>query len=263
MLSNGGLRSHAFGVLVENNTIQLLYYDRSRPVRSKPVYFLKKPIILVAVLKGITTWTHCQWFVPVIRLPPPSLLPPLSSPSLEPPTSLPFRNETIPTPSILRDPFNGAQLTLNNGVTLELGQQVFQQHAIICPGTRVLRAKVAAKSKTPNSWKDESIIVKFSFTPRTRMREGHMLARIIECASIPEYHWVLDHLPKILHYEELSRNDRDLQTRFAKYFKEKNHEYEDRVLQILVMTELFPITDLTTTDLLAPVIKRVFKCEYP
>lgn len=68
--------------------------------------------------------------------------------------------------------------------------------------------------------------------------------------------------PKIRHDQEFPLDDADSQTRFSTYFKEIKHEYEDRILQVLVMTELFPITDLTT-DRLVPVVKHVSKCEVP
>jgi len=50
MLSHGGLRSHVFGALITDNTLELLYYDRSLPVQSEPVCFLENPAALVAFL---------------------------------------------------------------------------------------------------------------------------------------------------------------------------------------------------------------------
>ena len=38
--------------------------------------------------------------------------------------------------------------------------------------------------------------------------------------------------------------------------------YESRVLQVLLMTELFPIAELTTTNTLVPAIRDVFRCEF-
>lgn len=46
----GGLRSHAFGALITDNTLELLYYDRLLPVQSEPVFFLENPAALVAFL---------------------------------------------------------------------------------------------------------------------------------------------------------------------------------------------------------------------
>jgi len=48
----------------------------------------------------------------------------------------------------------------------------------------------------------------------------------------------------------------------SEYFEREGLPYEDWALQILVMTELFPIMDLVNTDRLAPAIKDVFKCKY-
>jgi hypothetical protein len=77
----------------------------------------------------------------------------------------------------------------------------------------------------------------------------------------PNHTWVFEYLPDVLHYEALALMDDDVQSRLSQYLKSKKKLYEDRVLQILVMTELFPVTKLETSHELVPVIKDIFNCE--
>jgi hypothetical protein len=104
----------------------------------------------------------------------------------------------------------------------------------------------------------KSIIVKFSFAPDTRTPEGEMLRDIVEVVEKNGEDWVLN-LPEVFHYEALPPNDMDVQTRILDNFSKQN--LVNMLLQILVMTELFHITELTTVSTLAPVIRDVFKCE--
>jgi hypothetical protein len=60
MLSHGGLRSHVISALVTDDTIQLLYYDRSIIIVSRPVDFLEDPSRFVAMLQAIANLTLPQ-----------------------------------------------------------------------------------------------------------------------------------------------------------------------------------------------------------
>ena len=235
MLSHGGLRSHVFGALITDNNLELLYYDRSLPVHSDPVCFLKNPASLVAFLYCMRHLTFSQWGH-VIRISP------------SPPTL---------------NPLQGAQLKLNNGTILELGGLIFRQHALIGRGTCVIRASV----KTPQSndpWSGKSLIVKFGFTLNDRMAEGNILDKITTVAkSDCVHHWVLDHLPEVLHYEAFLADATFVQKRLSGYLKARGIQYESRAPQVLVMTALFSITELTTTEMLIPAISGVFDCESP
>jgi serine/threonine protein kinase len=119
----------------------------------------------------------------------------------------------------------------------------------------------------PKGWEGKSIIVKFSFTSKIlteilsiandlpKMKAGDTTANRDTMEDIDT---MKDHeKPKAL---ELT--DDDVQSRLSQYLKSKKKPYEDRVLQILVMTELFPITKLKTSNELVPVIKDIFKCEF-
>ncbi|KAF8798526.1 hypothetical protein BYT27DRAFT_7150876 [Phlegmacium glaucopus] len=252
MLSHGGLRSHVFGALITDSDLELLYYDRSIPVQSKPVCFLKDPIALVVFLYGLLILKSHEWGY--VRAIEPSLA--KASPLPRASTRTRGNTETSPPTHNSLKPLLGAQLLLNNDKVLELGELVFHQHALIGRGTCVIRAKVKDAN---DPWASKSIIVKFSFTPDTRTPEGEILSRIASLANSHDNHkWVLNHLPEVLHYEALPVTE--LQTRLSSCLRNRDVSYENRVLQVLVMTELFNITQITTTATLAPVFRDVFRC---
>src|ERR1700729_3290937 len=60
MLSHGGLRSHVISALVTDDTIQLLYYDRSVIIVSRPVNFLGDQSRFVAMSYAIANLTLPQ-----------------------------------------------------------------------------------------------------------------------------------------------------------------------------------------------------------
>ena len=65
MLSHGGLRSHVISALVTDDTIQLLYYDRSIIIVLRPVNFLEDPSRFVAMLHAIANLTLPQLAMPM------------------------------------------------------------------------------------------------------------------------------------------------------------------------------------------------------
>ncbi|KAF9474599.1 hypothetical protein BDN70DRAFT_936534 [Pholiota conissans] len=75
--------------------------------------------------------------------------------------------------------------------------------------------------------------------------------------------WVLDHLPELRHYERLAPTASDVQTQvLSAHFMEKSFSnvYGNRVLQVMITTEQFPITELTTPETLITATRDVFKC---
>jgi hypothetical protein len=196
MLSYGGLYTHVFGALITDDCLELLYYDRSIPVQSKPLNFIQDPTALVVMLYGMLKLTHCEWcYVRAIK---PSLAPALLPAMTQTRRHKPFALEPTPIKT-----FHGAQLELKNGKVLELNELVFHQHTLI-GRTCVIRAKV----KEPDSddvCAGKSIIVKFSFTPDTRIPEGEMLRDIVEVVEKNGEDWVLNHLLEVLHYERFRR----------------------------------------------------------
>ncbi|KAF9474598.1 hypothetical protein BDN70DRAFT_884630 [Pholiota conissans] len=242
MMSYGGFRTHAVGVVVFSDYLRLLYYDRSVTVKSSSIDFSMKgdPTKLVAMLYCMQRATPRQWSL--VR-------------AITPGSESYTGKESIE----YRDLVRGMLLTLNNGVVLKLGDLIFLQHALIGRGTCVATAEPIEAGA---DWKDKKIVVKFSFTPKTRTPEGVVLANIVKkVEERQEDKWMLDHLPEVLHYESLAPTASDVQTLLSAYFTAKSSDvYEDRVLQVMVMTEQLPITELTTPETLISAIRDVFKC---
>ena len=109
MLSHGGLRSHVISALVTDDTIQLLYYDRSIIIVSRPVNFLEDLSRFVAMLHAIANLT----------------LPQLGYADVIKPAPL------LDNPRQTTDIFDGSELTLSDGTRLVLGNTIFHQHGII------------------------------------------------------------------------------------------------------------------------------------
>src|SRR5882757_5435532 len=143
MLSHGGLRSHVISALVTDDTIQLLYYDRSIIIVSRPVNFLEDPSRFVAMLHAIGNLT----------------LPQLGYADVIKPAPL------LDNPRQTTDIFDGLELTLSDGIRLVLGSTIYHQHGIIGHGTCVVRARRVEKGKDngtdDDSW-DGPLIVKLS-----------------------------------------------------------------------------------------------------
>jgi hypothetical protein len=237
MLSHGGLRSHVISALVTDDTIQLLYYDRSVIIVSRPVNFLGDQSRFVAMLYAIANLTLPQLgYADVIK----------PSPLLD-------------NPRQTTDIFDGLELMLSDGTRLVLGSTIFHQHGIIGCGTCVVRARRVEKGKcsgTDDAW-DGPLIVKLSWPATSRMSGGDIIDKACNAADHDEHCWVLKHLPKVLHAEDRHVNmlSRALIDRMA-------DEYEERVLRIMVQEELSPITERTNAVDLAQSFREIFKCMY-
>ncbi|KAF8199158.1 hypothetical protein BJ912DRAFT_1139962 [Pholiota molesta] len=250
MLSRGGLLTHVLGALVTDGQLELLYYDRSLSIRSQPKNFITDPSCLIDFVYCMHHASMKQWG----RLDKIQLSRPLS-----------------PAPS--KKSLYGAFLTLKKGkLVLKLLDIVFVQHALIGRGTCVVQAEVFKGDAKAKKWGSKPFVVKFSFTPGTRISEGDLLDDITNCAKGKKNKnkSILDHLPCVLHHEAFAPGETDVQHRLAKYFKARNKankdnvamqvDYEERTLQVLVMKELHPIRDLDTADKLIPVVQDIFKC---
>ncbi|PFH45366.1 hypothetical protein AMATHDRAFT_184632 [Amanita thiersii Skay4041] len=247
MLSHGGIRSHAFGIIIVDEKLQLLFYDRSLHVRSKVVNFLDNPALLITVVLSLARLQSKDWgHVPVMELN----------------DDIYYHNpkqfdKQVPSPDVLQ----GARLNLANGLILEAQQILFQQHALIGRGTCVLQVTKSAPSSL--DWTNKGrLVAKLCFSPQTRTSEWTILKRVFDMIkSDPErLGWIRNHIPVVLHHETIKWDETGVQGRLAKYLEGKNVPYEKRVLRILIMTELFPITQLTTTATLGHAIKDIFRC---
>ncbi|PFH45845.1 hypothetical protein AMATHDRAFT_200217 [Amanita thiersii Skay4041] len=248
MLSHGSIRTHAFGILVIDERLELLFYDRSLHVRSNVVNFLENPALLVTVIVSLAKLSSKDWgYSPIIELDENTYY------------KKPERfTEQEPIPSLIK----GAKMKLDQELILETQNILFQQHALIGRGTCVLQ--VSQKSATSSfDWKDKGgLVAKLCFSPENRTSESTILNHISDMIkSDPErLGRICNHLPEVLYHKTIEWDETGVQGRLAKYLEGKNLPYEKRVLRILIMTELFPIIELTKTATLGPAIKDIFNC---
>ncbi|KAJ7903267.1 hypothetical protein B0H13DRAFT_2335120 [Mycena leptocephala] len=182
LLSHSDLRTHVIGALVTRNSIQMLYYDRSIVVKSEPLFFTTAPIPFITMLSRIASLTRAQWGYS-------AALKEASTPSVGLSDGISDRT------------FVGKTLKLTNGWTLRFGNTVFGAHGLIGRGTCVVHATVIASSDGQNVGKP--VIVKWSWSPQTRTREASIIGAATTRATESGDTWVLDHLPIILHSQEL------------------------------------------------------------
>lgn len=258
MLSHGRLRTHALGLYIHNGHLELLYYDRSIPLRSEPICFTKDPLSLVALLYTLQNLSEEEWGYSVV-----------TQPSSTNATSRKTQRGRDVKATLVKEHtgigMEGSELTLKDGSVLQLKEKLFRQHSLIGRGTCVYTAqvkKLGTEPKLQSSELDEEIVVKLTFTPNTRVSEMETLKHIVETAEgNSDYNWVLHRLPEILHDEAFIHTAKT-QRRVSDLLQEKGHLYESRSFQGLVMKRLYPITDLTTAEELLPVIRDIFRCEF-
>jgi hypothetical protein len=226
MLSHGGLRSHVISALVTDDSIQLLYYDRSIIIVSRPVNFLEDPSRFVAMLHAIANLT----------------LPQLGYANVIKPAPL------LDNPRQNRDIFDGLELTLSDGTRLVLGSTIYHQHSIIEKGKD--------SGTDDNAWHGP-LIVKLSWPAKSRTSENDIIEKARNAANHDEHRWVLKHLPKVLHAE-----DRPVNLLSRALIDRMGDEYEERVLRIMVQEELSPIMERTAAVDLSQSFLEIFKCMY-
>ncbi|KAJ6459432.1 hypothetical protein C8R47DRAFT_1226573 [Mycena vitilis] len=248
LLSNGGLRSHVIAALVSRNSLELLYYDRSIVLKSKPLRFTKDARTFVAVLAGFAGLSLPQWGHPKLLAAPKQLAKAPES------TDLPF-------PNSYRDMYGGYTLELT-GWKLTLQDVIFRAHGIIGRGPVVVRAKVESCPPSESLPVGTIVVVKWSWIAKTRTPEAHIIKTATDHAIAHNRLDMLNHLPHVYHDEELDHLTPACQTFLSAHLKEAGIGYEDRVLRIIVLRELQPITTITSPDVLAVAFKGIVECHH-
>ncbi|KAK0475749.1 hypothetical protein IW261DRAFT_1492684 [Armillaria novae-zelandiae] len=252
MLSSAGLRSHALVTLVDRDRLQLQYYDRSSIVVSQAIDIADKEErrLYIAMLIG------CH------RLKPPQhgILDIFPDPYIES-----YGQMKGKSPVNL---FNGLKMKLQDAkgkdIILTLGDIIHRQRGLGGRNTCV----VCARSDTWNE-----VVVKISWPGIYRDSEKKLMdrakAKAEEMCPGDETHWVLGHLPEILHSQDFRFDKEDSpQKRLmellikANYADGKTFIYEERVLRITVSERLFPITDLTNVKDIAQVFFDIFRSHH-
>ncbi|KAK0474731.1 hypothetical protein EDD18DRAFT_1298695 [Armillaria luteobubalina] len=164
--------------------------------------------------------------------------------------------------------FKGLKMTLQNAegkdIVLTLGDIIHRQRGLSGRSTCV----VSASSPT---WKSQELVVKISWPGAYRNSEKKLMdtakAKAKEMAGEGKTHWVLDHLPEILHSQDFRFNRKDCsQKRLmellikAEYAEEKTFIYEERLLRITVSECLFPLDSLTDVKEFGQIFLDILQC---
>jgi hypothetical protein len=83
-----------------------------------------------------------------------------------------------------------------------------------------------------DAW-DSPLIVKLSWPAKSRISENSIIETAHNTANYDEHHWVLKHLPKVLHAEDWYVN-----LLLLALFGHMGDQYEEHVLRIMVQEEL-------------------------
>ncbi|KAJ7025736.1 hypothetical protein C8F04DRAFT_1127406 [Mycena alexandri] len=234
VLSNGGLRSHVISVLVSGKSLELLYYDRSIVVKSQPLDFTDDLSTFLAILHRFGSLNTAQWgYVPLVPIPRP--LPPGSTSTF--------------SPSF----YDGDELNLRD-MTLKLGVIVFRAHGIIGRGTVVVHATVLRAPPNNPGLVNKSVIVKWSWSPKSRAREADIINQARAHAADTN---MRRHLPEVLYSEDLDGSIPECHRHLMKHLPD---EYEARVITVIVLEVLKPITELSDPNELATALRGIFKC---
>ncbi|KAK0194961.1 hypothetical protein F5146DRAFT_923660 [Armillaria mellea] len=253
ILSSAGLRSHALVTLIDRDRLQLKYYDRSSIVVSQAIDIAdtEERRSFVVMLIGYHRLSLRQRGI--------------LHDILEDPYIKSYGNMRGKNPVNL---FNGLKLKLQsaNGkeIILTLKDILHRQRGLTGRNTCV----VLANSPT---WSKRELAVKISWQGVYRDSEKKLMdaarAKANEMAGEGKTHWVLDHLPEILHSQDFRFNEEDCpQKRLmellinAKYADNKTFIYEERLLRITVSERLFLLDTLTDVKEFGQVFLDVLQC---
>ncbi|SJL01227.1 uncharacterized protein ARMOST_04545 [Armillaria ostoyae] len=252
ILSNAGLRSHALVTLIDRDRIQLSYYDRSAIIVSQAIDIGNEDdeILFITMLIGCHRLTLKQRGILHHIIKDPYI------------TDFNRFNKVSKDAKIL---FSGLQMTLqkdNKDITLILGTTVYRQRGLFGRDTCVIRA-------TCTEWKGKKLVVKISWPSASRKSEMTLLdiaiAKANGMAETGKTHWILNHLPNILHEHDFNFDDDSAQKLIAKLVQAGKYvgregAYEERVLRITVLEELFPIASLRKDTHYAQVFVDILQC---
>ncbi|KAK7440208.1 hypothetical protein VKT23_017150 [Stygiomarasmius scandens] len=265
MLSSGLLRLHSVGVIIDTLVLQLVYYDRSKVILSKPVKLSSEygqAFFLAALYKLMSLEARKQGLLPAsISMKGPSL------PSIKPrlnnqhmagyqglahkpkhPGTKPSANSIVDTnPGC--NAFYDCELTLEEGKAVKLKEVVYRAHGIIGRGTTVIKGV---------DWNGQEVIVKFSFPSKERDPENE-LVEYARGKAVGDHAWAQNHLPEIRWAKTYDFADDMPQTKLAKYLHGLKIRYDKRVLRITVQDVLHPLTDLVDSTECAQVFYDVLQ----
>ncbi|KAK0490368.1 hypothetical protein IW261DRAFT_8982 [Armillaria novae-zelandiae] len=251
ILSNAGLRSHALVTLIDRDRIQLSCYDRSAIIVSQAIDLANPAheILFIAMQIGCHRLTRKQRGILDANITGPYV------------TDFNRFNMVSKDPKLL---FFGLEMTLDEDIKLVLGTIVYRQRGLCGRDTCVVQA-------TCTKWGDKKLVVKISWPSASRKSEKELLniaiAKANGMAGEGKTHWILNHLPNILHEQDFKSDDAgSVQKLIAdmvnegQYVSGRDGTYEQRVLRITVLEELIPITSLRKGKHYAQVFVDILQC---
>ncbi|KAK0490360.1 hypothetical protein IW261DRAFT_1323834, partial [Armillaria novae-zelandiae] len=251
ILSNAVLRSHALVTLIDRDRIQLSYYDRSAIIISQAIDLENEAdeVLFIAMLIGFHRLTLTQRGILDDIIKDPYI------------TDFGRLNMVSKDPKLL---FVGLEMTLDEDIKLVLGTIVYRQRGLFGRDTCVVQA-------TCTKWGDKKLVVKISWPSASRKSEKELLniaiAKANGMAEEGKTHWILNHLPNILHEQDFKFDEAgSVQKLIAdmvnegQYVGGRDGVYERRVLRITVLEELIPITNLRKGKHYAQVFVDILQC---
>ncbi|KAK0490315.1 hypothetical protein IW261DRAFT_1323966, partial [Armillaria novae-zelandiae] len=254
VLSNARLRSHALVTLIDRDRLQFSYYDRSAIIVSQAIDLANPDheIPFIAMQIGCHRLMRKQRGI------------------LDDVITDPYLTDFNRFNMISQDPellFSGLEMNLKKDkkpIKLILGPLVYRQRGLFGRHTCVIRA-------TCTKWAGKKLVVKLSWPSASRKSEKELLdiaiAKAKQMVKPGQTHWVLNHLPNILHEQDFKFEDGDSVQRLlsemlhgGEYVGGRDGAYDERLLRITVSEELFLITSLRNDRDYAQVFVDILQC---
>lgn len=254
MLSNGGLRTHAIGMLISDDRFELLYYDRSIHVKSEPLSLFPDPTLFIHAFDAMARLSLHDFGQDRVIL--------NRSIMTRAGEELPIAQKR--KLNLQKFPiFRENTIKLKDGTELELGLEVFHQHALIGRGTVVVLAIVTNSRPSSSKW-PKRVAIKFSYASATRDVEAEIVD-LLRMRAKETNEDMLNYLPQIFHREE--RELEGVPKRVEVYLASVNDKvYERRQLHITVQEVLFPLNALVKMGKVNEVgdcFRNISKCDWP
>ncbi len=258
-LSLTPLRSHFIMTLVDRTDLQLMYFDSSVMLVTPPIHMKTEEgkNLFLSMLVGLHRMSLPDRGVRDLIIDNEKFF-----------TRLDFFGRQLKNPPHWRNMLTGMILKTQKGL-YRIKDILFRQAGIVGRLTYVVRAK-KVDPENSNVELEPSVVIKISLPSVSRTSEETLVAQARKAAEDEsgEDHWVLKHLPKILHSEDIGIVKDSTQDRVAHFiqyvaqFEGAKYPYEYRVLRIVVLEELFPISTLREPSQHAQVFFDILNCKW-
>ncbi|KAF8991844.1 hypothetical protein BDQ17DRAFT_1370280 [Cyathus striatus] len=226
LLSYGGLHRYVLGIFIHDEICQFLYYDRSAMIKSEPFYWLNDIQTFEKIIYSLARLDYgTLGFETVLK----GVAYTLANGSLYRPV--------LPNPRHEYERYKYKDLFMDSilevdDMQLSLKDTIHQRHGILGRGMKIIRARA-----TNGEHRNMNLVVKMSYIPQCQCSEAEIIKAAQETAALNENTF--------------------------KQLRIECSEYRLRDLRILVMEELFPITQLTDgAAKFGKVFREIFECHY-